>query len=280
MNTASRKRNNRRASTQLGWPPATARAEVEYTCAWLIEASSRASTFEALRRGFPGRALPDASGTSWLAVLCAVLGNPEPGLTQTGAERVVLPRPISGEPLSELVDEDSLLAGDAACRQEASEFGGTGDIPRSGGGATVAPPSRANGKTREQGAPGVAGPDSCTSLEGASGLRRLAKDPDQPAALPDRGAVELVGDRCGGAGACWAGRRPTAGIRDAETPTGLEHLAAKVLVRVCAGQERLKHPHDARTPAAVAMTLGASALTWDEFAATAMAGVLGGRRRA
>lgn len=48
--------------------------------------------------------------------------------------------------------DGDLLADDASRRPDASRFTGTGDNPRSGGGATVAPPSRANGKAREQAA--------------------------------------------------------------------------------------------------------------------------------
>ena len=200
MIATNRKQKDRHGFPRLGWAPATVRTGVEYLCARLIEASSKASTFEAPRRGSHARALPDIPGTSRLTVLCAVLGDPEPGLRQTAGERVVLPRSIIGELPSELVDDDALLAEDAARRREASELVGTGDYPRSDGGATVAPPSGAQ---------------------------------DGPCCGHPR-------------------RRP---------PSGLEHLAAKALARVRAGQERLKHPHPARTPAAVARTIGAAVLT-------------------
>ncbi len=93
-------------------------------------------------------------------------------------------------------------------RPEAPQFTGNGDNPRSDGGATVAPPSEANGKTWEWAARMVTGRGSCTSLEGIDELRRLAEDSNQPGALRDRASAEVVGDRCGGAAAFHAGRRP------------------------------------------------------------------------
>lgn len=68
-------------------------------------------------------------------------------------------------------------------RPDATQFASTGDNPRSDGGATVAPPSRANGKTREWAALRVTGRNPYTSLERISELENVAEDPSQPAAL-------------------------------------------------------------------------------------------------
>ncbi|WP_415854304.1 hypothetical protein [Sinomonas sp. G460-2] len=94
----------------LGWPPATARAGIEYICIRLSEAASRASAFEALRRDFHARALLDIPGKSWLAMLRAVLGNPDPDLVHTTAGRGILLRLLIGEPLGDLLADNALLA--------------------------------------------------------------------------------------------------------------------------------------------------------------------------
>lgn len=96
--------------TLLGWPATIARAGVEYVCARLAEASSRTSAFEALRRDYHARALLDLPGSSWLAMLRVVLGNPDPDLTHTAAGRGVLLRLLVGEPLRALLSDDALLA--------------------------------------------------------------------------------------------------------------------------------------------------------------------------
>ncbi|WP_422933316.1 hypothetical protein [Sinomonas sp. P47F7] len=94
----------------LGWPAATARTGIEYICARLTEAASRASAFEALRRDFHARALLDIPGKSWLAMLRAVLGNPDADLVHTTAGRGILLRLLIGEPLDDLLADDALLA--------------------------------------------------------------------------------------------------------------------------------------------------------------------------
>lgn len=94
----------------LGWPSATARAGVEHICARLTESASRASAFESLRRDWHARALLDLLGTSWLAMLRVVLGNPDPDLAHTAAGRGVLLRLLVGEPLRVLLADDDLLA--------------------------------------------------------------------------------------------------------------------------------------------------------------------------
>lgn len=95
--------------TLLGWPPATARTGIEYICTRLAEAPSRASAFEALRRDFHARALLDLPGKSWLAMLRAMLGNPDPDLAHTSVGRGILLRRLIGEPLRDLLADDALL---------------------------------------------------------------------------------------------------------------------------------------------------------------------------
>ncbi len=183
MDTTGRRQENRYGLTRPGWPSATAHAGVGYICTRLIGACSRASTFEALRGGFHARARPEIPGTSWPAMLRSVLDNPGPGPTHAAAGRGVLLRLLIGGPLSDLLADGALLAEDAARRLEASRFSGNADNPRSHGGATVAPPSKADGKTWEWAALVVTGSNSCASLEGIGGGRRLAEDSGRPGAL-------------------------------------------------------------------------------------------------
>lgn len=96
--------------TLLGWHPSTARAGVEYVCGRLAEASSRGSAFEALRRDYHARTLLGIPSPSWLAMLRAVLGNPDPDMAHTTAGRGVLLRLLIGEPLRALLSDDALLA--------------------------------------------------------------------------------------------------------------------------------------------------------------------------
>lgn len=93
----------------LGWPGELARSGVEYVCARLAEAASRASAYEALRRDRHARALLDLPAVSWHALLRAVLGNPRPDLTHTAAGRGVLLRLLIGEPLRLLLADDDLV---------------------------------------------------------------------------------------------------------------------------------------------------------------------------
>ncbi|WP_415854305.1 ParB N-terminal domain-containing protein, partial [Sinomonas sp. G460-2] len=92
----------------------------------------------------------------------------------------------------------TLLAEDAARRQEAFRFTVDGYNPRSHGGATVAPPSAAAGKTREQAALMVTGRNSYTSLERIGELQRIAADPNLASDVRERAAAELAGIDAGG----------------------------------------------------------------------------------
>ncbi|WP_313540020.1 hypothetical protein [Leifsonia aquatica] len=96
--------------TLLGWPASTARAGVEYVCTRLTESTSRASAFETLRRDYHARALLDLPGTSWLAMLRVLLGNPDPDLAHTDAGRGALRRLLADEPLRALLADDAVLA--------------------------------------------------------------------------------------------------------------------------------------------------------------------------
>jgi len=94
----------------LGWPEGTAQAGIEYICARLAESPNRVSAFESLRRDYQARALLDIPGTSWLAMLRAVLGNPDPDLAHTSAGRGVLLRLLIDETLPVLLTDDRLLS--------------------------------------------------------------------------------------------------------------------------------------------------------------------------
>lgn len=95
--------------TLIGWPPATARAAVEYVSARLTEATSRASAHESLRRDRHARALLDIPSASWNGLLRLVLGNPDPDHARTTAGRGVLLRLLIGEPLRALLADDDLV---------------------------------------------------------------------------------------------------------------------------------------------------------------------------
>lgn len=197
----------------------------------------------------------------------------------------------------------TLMAEDAARRQEASRFKTGGPNPRRDGGATVAPPSELDlhgtGKTRAQAAVMVTGRNSYTSLERISDLQRLAVDETQPATVRERAAAELAGIDAGASIAAAHQRTrverslaeldrladdPTApaqararaaqdaaGLRAVEAQTRaaeLERLAAEALARVRGDTKRGKRTRPAVTPAPLpgVMTVRAFVLTWDELA--------------
>lgn len=86
----------------------------------------------------------------------------------------------------------TLMAEDAAGRQEASRFTSKQENPRSHGGATVAPPSPGTaGKTREQAALMVTGRNAYTSLERINELQTILTDQTQPAEVRTRAQGEL-----------------------------------------------------------------------------------------
>lgn len=198
----------------------------------------------------------------------------------------------------------TLMAEDAARRQESSRFTAGGPNPRSHGAATVAAPSAetastGSGDSRAQAAVMVTGRASYTSMERIGELQRLAADESQPAAVRERAAAELEGIDAGGSITAAHQRtrmerslaeldelatdssipedvraraaRDAAELRTAEEQTRaaeLERLAAEALARVRGDKRRGKRPRPAATPAASAgvMTVRAFVLTWDELA--------------
>lgn len=93
----------------------------------------------------------------------------------------------------------TVMAEDAARRQEASRFTSNQENPRSHGGATVAPPSPAgSGKAREQAALMVTGRKAYTSLERINELQTLVDDDSQLAEVRARAQAELDGIDEGG----------------------------------------------------------------------------------
>src|SRR6478609_9222110 len=86
----------------------------------------------------------------------------------------------------------TLLAEDAARRQELSRFARTQENPRSDGAATVAAPSTVKGDARAQAAQLVTGRSSYTTLERIGDLQTLASDPTIDAAIRKRAQEELA----------------------------------------------------------------------------------------
>lgn len=95
--------------TALGWPAEATRSGIDYICARLIEAGSRPTAFEALRRDRHARAFLDIDQTSWLGLLRAVLGNQDPDRVHTSAGRGMLLRLMIGFQAADLLDDDELV---------------------------------------------------------------------------------------------------------------------------------------------------------------------------
>ena len=196
----------------------------------------------------------------------------------------------------------TLLAEDAARRQEATRFTAGGENPKSHGDATVAAPSTESssaGEARAQAARMVTGRNSYTSLERVSELQRLAADQTQPASVRERATAELEGIDAGGsitaahqrtrvelslaeldqiaadtslAAAVRArATQDAASLRAAQAQTRsaeLEHLAAEALARVRGDKKPGRRTRPAVAPVTPAgiMTVRAFVLTWDELA--------------
>ena len=183
----------------------------------------------------------------------------------------------------------TLMAEDAARRQEASRFRAGSQQAGLDGGATVAPPSgpdpqgepQGGGKARAQAALMVTGRNSYTSLERISELQHLAGDTTQPVAVRQRAAAELESIDAGGSIAAAHQRtraevslaeldhlaadfsapeevraraaQDATALRAAEAQTRaaeLERLAADALARVRGDMKHSKHPRPAAVPAA------------------------------
>ena len=171
MTTSRLRRNDRYGFVLQGSPPAAA-AGVESIHARLSGALSRSSASKAVRRDVHARALRDIPGLAPDEVLVCglcrlaamkklgcktatvwVRSGISDGLGQLLAEQNDngLHEPLAHTEQAALYRElKALLTEAASRRQEASRFTGTGDYPRSDGGATVAPPSSLNGKTRKR----------------------------------------------------------------------------------------------------------------------------------
>ena len=104
----------------------------------------------------------------------------------------VLHKPLTQTEAAALYRElKTLMAEDAARRQESARFS-TQNQPGTDGGANFAPPSHSQyGKTREQAAAMVPGGASHTTLEKIGYLQKIADDPAQPAELREQVEAEL-----------------------------------------------------------------------------------------
>ncbi|WP_022886302.1 ParB N-terminal domain-containing protein [Glaciibacter superstes] len=160
-----------------------------------------------------------------------------------------------------------LMAEDAARRQETTQFGASGKIAATSGGAVTAPPLiGASGKSRIQAAMMVTGRKSYTSLEQINDLQRIANDPKQPEDVRAFARSEL-GSIEAGASITAAHARTHAMLaipQDEPEPPDLEQLAVEALERAKQGRKRGVHPSVA--PAApVHYPLRAFTLTWDDL---------------
>lgn len=91
----------------------------------------------------------------------------------------------------------TLLAEDAARRQEATRFRAAGDTGEDGGG-NLPPPQFEHGKSRSQAAIMVTGRDSHKTLERIGRIEDLAGDESQPASVRQQAAEEVARLRAGG----------------------------------------------------------------------------------
>ena len=91
----------------------------------------------------------------------------------------------------------SLLAEDAARRQETTQFR-PADHSGNDGGANLAPPQNTAGKTRKQAARMVTGRASYTTLERIGRLEELASDDSQPDNVRRQAAIEVERIKAGG----------------------------------------------------------------------------------
>ena len=223
-------------------------------------------------------------------------------LSQLLAERDddALHKPLTQIEAASLFRElKTLLAEDAARRQEASRFTSKADQGGSAGGANLAPPAGLSGKARAQAAQMVTGRNSYTTLERINRLQDLAADPAQPDSVRTAAAEEL--ERIdAGAGVISAFQRvgaeqsvaelerlaadPTASDTEREQARGeaerlraeeesairaaeLERLATEALARVrAAGKKMPKAKPTPLTGVWERRSLRAFTLTWDDLA--------------
>lgn len=93
----------------LGWPADVAQSGVEQVCDALIRTSARHAALETLRRDKQLRVLLDVSASSWMTLLRAMLGNPEPMYAATSTGRGVLMRLLIGESVPLFLADDDLV---------------------------------------------------------------------------------------------------------------------------------------------------------------------------
>lgn len=142
----------------------------------------------------------------------------------------------------------SLMAEDAAGRQEASRFTSNTQNPRSHGAATVAAPH--TGDSRQQAALMVTGRNSYTSLERINELQRLTTDPAQSDELRAQAQAEL--DRIDAGGSITgAGQRIRAAqaLAQLDALTGDTAQPAGIRDTAAAGAARLRELEATARPA-------------------------------
>ncbi len=93
----------------LGWPDDVAQSGAEQICDALMRTGARSSVFESLRRDKQVRVLLDIPVSSWMVLLKAMLGEPEPMYAATSAGRGVLMRLLIGETAGLLLADDDLV---------------------------------------------------------------------------------------------------------------------------------------------------------------------------
>ncbi len=94
----------------LGWPADVAQSGVEQICDALMRTGARHTAYESLRHDKQVRVLLDLPAPSWMVLLRAMLGHPEPMYAATNAGRGVLMRLLIGETVGLLLADDDLVA--------------------------------------------------------------------------------------------------------------------------------------------------------------------------
>lgn len=93
----------------LGWPADVAQSGVEQICDALMRTGARHTAYDALRKDKQVRVLLDIPAPSWMVLLRAMLGHPEPMYAATNAGRGVLMRLLIGETIGLLLADDDLV---------------------------------------------------------------------------------------------------------------------------------------------------------------------------
>ncbi|MFK5256154.1 hypothetical protein [Propionibacterium freudenreichii] len=93
----------------LGWPADVAQSGVEQICDALMRTGARHTAYDALRKDKQVRVLLDIPAPSWMGLLRAMLGHPEPMYAATNAGRGVLMRLLIGETVGLLLADDDLV---------------------------------------------------------------------------------------------------------------------------------------------------------------------------